>query len=53
MPSSSLFKKGKLHSSCSVKENINKAILGYLEILEKHNEPILPSIYEDIVEIKL
>ena len=34
------------------KENIREAIEGYLESLEKHNEPIPPSIYEDAVEVK-
>ena len=34
------------------KENIREAIEGYLESLEKHNEPIPPSIYEDVVEVK-
>lgn len=32
-------------------ENINDAIKGYLESLKKHNEPIPPSIYEEIIEI--
>lgn len=30
-------------------ENINDAIKGYLESLKKHNEPIPPSIYEEII----
>ena len=34
------------------KKNIKEAIEGYLESLEKHNEPIPPSIYEDVVEVK-
>jgi antitoxin HicB len=33
-----------------VKENIQDAICGYLESLKKHNEPIPPSIEEEIVE---
>ena len=33
-------------------ENIQDAIKGYLESLKKHNEPIPPSIEEEIVEIK-
>jgi predicted RNase H-like HicB family nuclease len=35
------------------KANIKEAIEGYLESLKKHNEPIPPSIYEDVVEVKL
>ena len=31
--------------------NIKDAINGYLESLKKHNEPIPPSIEEEIVEI--
>ena len=34
-------------------ENIQDAIRGYLESLRKHNEPIPPSIDEEIVEIAL
>jgi predicted RNase H-like HicB family nuclease len=32
-------------------ENIQDAIRGYLESLKKHNEPIPPSIEEEIVEV--
>lgn len=32
-------------------ENIKEAMAGYLESLEAHNEPIPPSISEEIVEI--
>ena len=32
-------------------ENIKDAMAGYLESLKKHNEPIPPSIEEEIVEI--
>ncbi|MBI5404484.1 MAG: type II toxin-antitoxin system HicB family antitoxin [Ignavibacteriae bacterium] len=32
-------------------ENAKDAIKGYLESLKKHNEPIPPSISEEIVEI--
>ncbi len=31
--------------------NIKDAIAGYLESLRKHNEPIPPSIWEEIVEV--
>ncbi len=33
-------------------ENIQDAIKGYLESLKKHNEPVPPSIAEEIVEVK-
>ncbi len=32
--------------------NIKDAINGYLESLEKHNEPIPPSIVEELIEIE-
>lgn len=32
-------------------ENIQDAIHGYIESLEKHNEPIPPPIDEEIVEV--
>lgn len=32
-------------------ENIQDAIKGYIESLKKHNEPIPPSINEEIVEV--
>ena len=32
-------------------ENIRDAIRGYLESLKKHNEPVPPSIEEEIVEV--
>lgn len=35
------------------KENIKEAIEGYLESLEKHDESIPPSIYEDVIEVKV
>lgn len=31
--------------------NIKDAIKGYVESLKKHNEPIPPSVYEEMVEI--
>jgi len=34
-------------------KNIQDAIRGYLESLKKHNEPIPPSIDEEIVEVAL
>ncbi len=34
-------------------ENIRDAVCGYLESLKKHNEPISPSIDEEIVEVSL
>ena len=34
-----------------VLENIQDAIKGYLESLRKHDEPIPPSIEEEIVEV--
>jgi antitoxin HicB len=33
------------------KENIKESIEGYIESLNKHNEPIPPSIYEDVIEV--
>jgi predicted RNase H-like HicB family nuclease len=32
-------------------ENIQDAIKGYVESLKKHNEPIPPSIQEEIIEV--
>lgn len=34
-------------------ENIQDAIKGYLESLKKHNEPIPPSIQEEIAEVTI
>lgn len=34
-------------------QNIQEAIAGYLESLRAHNEPIPPSIHEEIVEVAL
>ena len=31
--------------------NIKDAIKGYLQSLKKHNEPVPPSVYEEMVEI--
>ena len=35
------------------KKNIVEAIQGYLESLAKHNEPIPPSVHEEVVEVSL
>lgn len=43
--------QGKTRSEALV--NIQDAIKGYLESLKKHNEPIPPSIQEEIVEITI
>ena len=32
-------------------QNIQEAITAYLESLKAHNEPIPPSIYEEMVEV--
>jgi predicted RNase H-like HicB family nuclease len=32
-------------------DNIREAIAGYLESLEEHQEPVPPSIHEEIVEV--
>lgn len=34
-------------------QNIQDAIKGYLESLKKHNEPIPPSIHEELIDIAL
>ncbi len=34
-------------------ENIRDAIKGYIESLKKHNDPIPPSIEEEIVEVTI
>jgi len=34
-------------------DNIKEAIAGYLESLEAHDEPIPPSISEEVVEVTL
>ena len=31
--------------------NIKDAIVGYLESLKKHGDPIPPSIYEEVIEV--
>jgi len=33
--------------------NIHDAVKGYLESLKKHNEPIPPSIEEEVVEVTI
>ena len=35
------------------KKNIEDAIKGYVTSLKKHNEPIPPSIEEDVIELKV
>jgi len=35
------------------RKNIKEAIEGYLESLQKHGEPIPPSVEEDVVEVEL
>jgi antitoxin HicB len=32
-------------------DNIREAIAGYLESLEEHQEPVPPSIHEEVVEV--
>lgn len=32
-------------------QNIKEAITGYLESLKAHDEPIPPSIYEEVVDV--
>ena len=34
-------------------KNIKEAIGGYLASLAKHNEPIPPSIYEEIIDVRV
>jgi predicted RNase H-like HicB family nuclease len=34
-------------------QNIQEAITAYLESLKAHNEPIPPSIYEEVVEVSI
>jgi len=33
--------------------NISETIKGYLESLKKHNDPIPPPIYEEIIEVNV
>ena len=35
------------------KANIKEAIRAYIESLKKHGEPIPPSIYEEVLEVKM
>ncbi len=42
--------QGKTHGEA--RANIADAICGYLESLRKHNEPIPPSITEEVVEVE-
>lgn len=41
------------HTREEAMKNIQEAIIGYLESLQKHSEPIPPSIGEEIVEVTL
>lgn len=34
-------------------DNIKDAIAGYIQSLKKHNEPVPPSIHEEIVEVAI
>jgi predicted RNase H-like HicB family nuclease len=43
--------QGKTRSE--VLDNIKEAMVGYLESLEAHGEPIPPSITEEVVEVTL
>lgn len=43
--------QGKTHDEAIT--NIRDAIEGYLASLQKHGEPITPSIHEEIVEVNL
>lgn len=36
-----------------VRANIRDAIIGYLESLRAHNEPVPPPIEEEIVEVRM
>jgi antitoxin HicB len=37
----------------SALKNVKEAIEAYIESLEKHNEPVPPSIHEEIVTVEL
>jgi len=43
--------QGKTHAEAIA--NIRDAIEGYLASLQKHGEPVPPSIHEEIVEVNL
>lgn len=43
------FSQGKTRTEALA--NIKDAIEGYLTSLKKHNEPIPPSIYEELLEV--
>lgn len=45
------FSQGESRSEALV--NIKDAIEGYLASLSKHNEPIPPSIHEELLEVSL
>ncbi len=40
------------HTRAQAIENIKEAIVLYLESLEAHNEPVPPSIMEELVEVE-
>ena len=41
------------YSRQEVLKNIKDAAKGYIESLKKHNEPIPPPIYEEVMEIEV
>jgi predicted RNase H-like HicB family nuclease len=41
------------HTRKEALQNIQEAIAAYLESLKAHNEPIPPSIYEEVVEVAM
>jgi len=40
------------YTRAQVHINIQDAIAGYLESLRQHDEPVPPSIYEEVVEVQ-
>lgn len=41
------------HTRGEARANIIDAITGYVESLKKHDEPVPPSIQEEVVEVEL